>query len=74
MKAAIAELRAIQVKLALLEKDIEAINKWKEDQKKEREEGARRFWAFGPSLVSAIISAIVSGSLFFLARWLNQPK
>ena len=38
----------MKTEIALLRKDIEGLQKWKDDNKKEKDEGARRFWARRP--------------------------
>jgi len=60
LKQGMASIAAIEKEVLALKKDLESIGKWKEELKKEREEGARRFWAFGPNLVAAIISGLIT--------------
>lgn len=50
--------REHEKEIALLKSAVEEIKKWKEDQKKEHDEHSRRLWAFGPNLLTAIISII----------------
>ena len=47
-----------------LKRDVEELKKWKDDQKKEKEESSRRKWAFGPNIVGAIIT--ITGSVVTL--------
>jgi chromosome segregation ATPase len=57
--------------LAVLKKDLEALRQWKDELKKEKDEHSRRLWSFGPNIVGAIVtvllSAIVSGIVAYLA-------
>lgn len=45
---------------ALLKREIEELKKWKDDQKKERDEKSRRLWAFGPNIAGAVVTASLS--------------
>jgi chromosome segregation ATPase len=62
---------AFKIEVALLKQQIEILQRWKEDLKKEGEERARRMWSFGPNLVGAVVnvllSALVSGVIAYLA-------
>ena len=40
--------RTMELELAMLKRDLDDLKKWKDEQKREREEGSRRAWAFGP--------------------------
>lgn len=44
--------------IVLLKKEIEDLKKWKEEQKKDTEERARRIWAFGPSALAAVVGGL----------------
>lgn len=77
----LVDLKTIQAALVALEKgnvefrkDIEALQKWKDDVKKDRDETSRRLWALMPNLLAALISAVVSIGVVLLAFWLNKPK
>jgi hypothetical protein len=64
-------LGEMKTDVALLRKDCEGLQKWKDDLKKEKDEGARRRWAFGPNVVGAIVNvllgAAVSGIVTYFA-------
>lgn len=68
--------REYEKEIALLKKEIEDSNKWRDEQKKEAEERGRRLWAFGPNLLAAIIGLVgivisLAGSLaiaYFMRR------
>jgi len=47
--------RKYEVKIAGLEKDLEDLRRWRDDQMKERDEWARRVWAFGPSALITLL-------------------
>jgi hypothetical protein len=74
MKHSLAEIVAIRLELVALKKDLENRTKWKEDLKKERDEAGRRLWAFGPNLLAAIISGLISLLVALLVVWLNSLK
>ena len=74
LKVAIENLRGLEMELALLRKDVEGLKSWKEDVKKERDEASRRRWAFGPNVVAAIISGIISLGIALLVVSLNKSK
>lgn len=44
-----------------------------EELKKEKEERARRFWAFGPNVTAAIISSIVALIGIAINYYLRKP-
>ncbi len=56
--------REHEKQLALLQREIDDLRRWKDDHKKERDEQNRRLWSFGPNIVGAVISGIVA----FLVR------
>jgi predicted nucleic acid-binding Zn-ribbon protein len=63
----LAELRREHEKdLLLLKRDGEDIKKWREEKKKEGEERTRRFWAFGPNVVGALVSGVISAVVAYL--------
>jgi chromosome segregation ATPase len=55
-----AAIGAIEKEHLGLRKDLEALQKWKDELKKEKEEITRRWWSFGPNITAAIISGIVA--------------
>jgi hypothetical protein len=72
LKAGLEKLTVVEKELALLKKDVESLGKWKEDLKKERDESARRLWAFGPNALAAIISGFISLTVALLVAWLTK--
>jgi hypothetical protein len=61
--------REHEKEIALLKRDVEELKKWKEDQKKERDEWNRRLWAFGPNVLGAFISGINAAIVaYFISR------
>jgi chromosome segregation ATPase len=54
---------SVQTELALLKKEIEALQKWKDELKKEKDEHSRRVWAFGPNIVGAIVTVLLSATV-----------
>ena len=68
-KTVIGLQREFEKEVALLKREIEEFKRWKEDQKKAREEQSRRLWAFGPNLLAALISGLISAAVaYFVAR------
>ena len=51
---------ALEVNQALLKREVEDLKKWKDEQKKDRDEKARRLWSFGPNIAGAIATALLS--------------
>jgi hypothetical protein len=74
LKAAVAGIAVLEKDLALLQKDMENLSKWKDELKKEKDEASRRLAAFGPNVVAALISGIMSAGIALLVLWLNKPK
>ncbi|HYH64214.1 MAG TPA: hypothetical protein VD866_05905 [Urbifossiella sp.] len=65
----VTELRiAYEATLAVTRKELDDLRKWKDDQKKEREEWARRVWAFGPSVLGAVVGALITLLFTYLIR------
>src|SRR5258708_5470284 len=61
--------RAFEKETILLKREIEDFKKWREEQRKERDEWSRRLWAFGPNLVGALISGIIAAAVaYFISR------
>jgi predicted RNase H-like nuclease (RuvC/YqgF family) len=56
-------------KIALLEREVEELRKWKDDKKKQDDEWARRLWAFGPNLLAAVIGGLIAAAIaYFIKR------
>lgn len=64
---------AIQQDLVAHRKDLEGLQKWKEDQKKEKDETHRRWWSFGPNIAGAILNVVLSAVIAFLVARLSRP-
>ena len=80
----LVDLKAIQTAIIAVEKEnlgirkgIEALQKWKDELKKEKEEAIRRWWSFGPNITAAIISGIITligvGINVGVSYWLKKP-
>jgi len=50
----------LKTDLAVLKKDVEVLQNWKNDQKKDTDERARRIWAFGPNVLGAVVNVFLS--------------
>jgi hypothetical protein len=57
LQAAIVQIEKDHVSF---KKDLETLQKWKDELKKEREESTRRWWSFGPNISAAIIGGIIA--------------
>jgi hypothetical protein len=77
----LVDLKSLQAAITTLEKDnltirkdLEALQKWKDEWRKEKEEATRRWWSFGPNIVAALIAGTVTLIGLGLNYWLNHPK
>ncbi len=50
----------LEKQLSLIQREIDDLKKWKDEQKKELDEQTRRRWAFGPNIAAAIITVILT--------------
>ena len=58
-----------QRELALLKQELEALKNWKNDHKKQGEEWSRRWWAFGPNFLAAIVGGLIAAAIaYFVPR------
>jgi hypothetical protein len=73
-KNCIAAVTVVEKDIVAIKKDLESLRGWKDDLKKERDESSRRLWAFGPNLLAAFISGLISLGTALLVLWLNKPK
>ena len=73
LKATLAAIANVEKEIIAIKKDVEAFTTWKHEQKKDRDEASRRRWAFGPNIVAALISAVVSAAIFLTGYYLNKP-
>ena len=71
-KRCVDTVSTIQQDLVALRKDVENLQKWKDELKKEKDESSRRRWAFGPNIVGALISGIISLLVALLVVSLNR--
>lgn len=55
--------------IVLLKKEVEDLKKWKDEQKRESEERARRVWAFGPNALGAVVSVLLAA---LVAYWIAK--
>jgi hypothetical protein len=61
--------RDAEREIALLKREVDDWKRWRDDDKREREERSRRLWSFGPNVASALISGIISAAVaYFIAR------
>ena len=61
--------RQYEREIALLKREVEDFKKWKDDQKREREELSRRLWAFGPNAFGAVLSGLIAAAVaYFISR------
>ena len=78
LKAAMTVIASIKEELVAIKKDIESFHSWKAEQKKEKEEATRRWWAFGPNITAALIGGFITilGIVLNIALtyYLNRPK
>jgi hypothetical protein len=74
LKGRVGAIASIREDLVAIKKDLDGLKSWKDEQKKERDEAARRKWAFGPNLVAALVSGIISVGIALLVWWLNRPR
>jgi predicted RNase H-like nuclease (RuvC/YqgF family) len=55
--------------IALLQREVEELKKWKDDKKKQDDEWSRRLWAFGPNLLAAVIGGLIAAAIaYFIKR------
>lgn len=60
--------REFEKEIALLKREIEELRNWKDEQKKEHDERGRRLWAFGPSLLGAIVGGLIAAAVAYFIR------
>jgi chromosome segregation ATPase len=77
----LVDLKKVQTAIADLEKDsvalrkdLEVLQKWKDELKKEKEETTRRWWSFGPNITAALIAGTVTLLGVGLNYWLNHSR
>src|SRR4051794_25920615 len=64
--SAAADLRReYEREMALLRREVEDLKRWKDDQKREREERSRRLWSFGPNVAGAVINVLLAALVAF---------
>jgi len=60
LKQTLATLSSLKEDMVAVRKDIESLNAWRDERKREKDEASRRRWAFGPNIVAALISGAIS--------------
>lgn len=61
--------RQHEMEIALLKRELEEFKKWKDEQRKERDERSRRLWAFGPNILAAVIGGLIAAAVaYFVPR------
>jgi len=61
--------REVETGLLQLRRDIDELKAWKDEQKRQAEERGRRLWAFGPNLLGAVVTVLLSASVaYFISR------
>jgi chromosome segregation ATPase len=73
LKPLVGSITALEKELVAIKKDLEAFGKWRDEQKREREEFTRRKWAFGPNITAAIIGGLMSLGTALLVLKLKGP-
>jgi hypothetical protein len=69
LKEALKAIAPLEKELVAVKKDLEALQKWKEDQKREAEERTKWYRSFGPTIVGVILSGITSALVaYFVAK------
>jgi hypothetical protein len=61
--------REFEKEMALVKSDIAELKRWRDAQQKDRDEWHRRFWAFGPNVLGAIISGVIAAAV---AYWVSR--
>ncbi len=78
LKDVVAKIGSTREELIAIRKDIETIQNWKAEQKREKDEAARRWWSFGPNIAAAFVSGFIAifGVLLsvVLTYYINHPK
>ena len=58
--------RDVDRDLAVLQRDLDELKAWRDEQKRERDERGRRTWAFGPTIVGALVNVFLSALVAYL--------
>jgi hypothetical protein len=74
LKTALTAITELQRDLALLKKDIDNLKSWKDEQKKQQDESARRLWAFGPNITAGILTVVLTLAMNLFFRWYDTHK
>jgi hypothetical protein len=54
--------------MALLQREVDDLRKWKDEVKKEREERGRKLWMLMPPLLAAALSSIATALITYYLR------
>ena len=60
LKSVVAWIVSAKETLVAIKKDIENLQSWKGEQKKEKDEAIRRWWSFGPNITAALIGGFIT--------------
>jgi hypothetical protein len=78
LKSAMAIIASMKEDLVAIRKDIENLQSWKAEQKKEKDEAIRRWWSFGPNIAAALIGGLITivgvGINVGLTYYLNKMR
>jgi hypothetical protein len=78
LKGTVAMIASIKENLVAITKDIENLQSWRGEQKKEKEEATRRWWSFGPNITAALIGGFITiigiAINIGLNYYLNKPR
>ncbi|MBY0460045.1 MAG: hypothetical protein K2V38_22240 [Gemmataceae bacterium] len=74
LKATVTAVASLKEEMIAVRKDLESLQGWKAEQKKEREESARRWWAFGPNITGAIVSGAIALLGVLVSYFVNRAK
>jgi predicted nucleic acid-binding Zn-ribbon protein len=67
-------LTAMEKEVLLLKRDVDDFKKWKDDLKKKEDESSRRLWAFGPNIVGAVVSVLLSATVGGLVAYFTSRR
>jgi hypothetical protein len=74
LKSLQAVITSLEKDGLIIKKDIEALQKWNEELKKEKDEATRRWWSFGPNITAALLAGIITLVGVAINYWLNHLK
>jgi preprotein translocase subunit SecF len=71
VKSSLEPMTQLRLDLRAMQKDVEGLARWKEDVKKEKDESARRWWAFAPNISAALTGGLISLLIALLGIAIN---